>query len=204
MAVECVLKIKQTLFLKTAQQHDVFGMIIAQHGHTGPLPGEQLDQHLFPGRAISSAIDRQPLRRTIPLGQQPDFAHILAQRVVEERPRRQSVQFDQRIDCGGIYRHLVTRPFVQIVAHPYFAEIFEQDQPACSVFGMDPGSAQRVFVEPLGRAQEGFGILVRRRRVHQHRGLLAPAEPEVTAERGIAGQRLNRRLAPTGAGKKGL
>ena len=45
-----VLEIKQALLLQRAEQHDVLGMIVAQHRYARTLVGQQFPEHRFPGR----------------------------------------------------------------------------------------------------------------------------------------------------------
>ena len=112
------------------------------------------------------------------------------------------MQFHQRIDRRLIDLRLVGRPLIQIFAHPDFAEILKQHQPAGRVFSQDARRAQAIGIKPLGRPQERRGILGRRRRIHQHRALLAQAKAEIAAERSIARQRFDHRITPAGSGQK--
>ena len=157
-------------------------MIIPQHRNRRPLAGQQRSQRSLPGSGKSRDVDREVLRRAIPVDEQPRLALVFADAVVKERPRRQAVQFDQRIDRGGIDILLVTRPLVEIIAHPRFAEILEQHQTARGILAENIGSAHAIGVEPFRRAQERCRVLVRRRCIHQHRGLLALADAKIAPE----------------------
>ena len=177
-----VLEIEQALLLKTAQQHDVFGVIIAQHANPDTLPGEQLAQRLLPRPDITLGIDLEALRGAVPFGEQPGFALVLSQRVIEKGARGQLVQFDQCIDRGGIDRALVAGPLVEVFAHPHVAEVLDQDQPARGILGVNVRGAQAVGVKPFGCAQVWRGVLVGRRRIHQHRGFRPELDPEIAPE----------------------
>jgi hypothetical protein len=60
MARQRVLEIEQALIARTAQQHDVFGVVIAQHRHALALPGQQRRQHLFPRRGPAARSTCSP------------------------------------------------------------------------------------------------------------------------------------------------
>ena len=121
-----ILEIEQALLFEPAQQHDVFGMIIAQHADPVALAREHRRERCLPRRVPAGGIDAQPLRRAPPFDEQPRLAHILGQTIGGERPRRQFVQLDQRLNRIAIDLGLVGGPRVEILAHPRFAEVLDQ------------------------------------------------------------------------------
>ena len=73
-----------------------------------------------------------------------------------------------RVELG-----LAVRRRVERLAQPGVAEIVDQQQPALEIAGEDGGRREAGLGQPSATATNGRGILVRRRRVHQHR--LAPS-----------------------------
>lgn len=85
MADQGVLEIEQSLLLESAEQHDVFGMVITQHGDAGALARQQFADHRFPCRTIGFDIDVEAARRAVPVYEQRRLAQVLGHGVVEKR-----------------------------------------------------------------------------------------------------------------------
>ena len=196
MTIHRVLKIKQSLLCQPAEQHDILGMIITQHRHSGALARNHMLEHLFPRGSPAAAIDIEVLRRTVEIDEQPRLALIFGETVIEEWPRLQPVQL---LDCSngrGVDFPLVVRPGIKVIAHPHGAKIFKENHALFRFSRQNVRRAHAIIVKPAGRAQERAGILVGRRRIHQHGGFLTQPDAEIAPERGIAGQRFDSRSFP--------
>ena len=204
MADQRVLEIEQAKAMRgrIVDQHDIFGMIVAQHRHR--RAGGLLDQrqHLIPCADIGVDIDRKIDGRAIIFGQQTDFALIDAAIIGRQVSGRQPMQFRQQIDSAGIDRQFLARMHVQMLLDPQVAEILDQDQALGQVARQDTRRGKAILPQSFGDGDEGARILLRRWRVHQH-GLPFPADDaEVAAKGGIACQRQDRGFSPPGLGEE--
>ena len=91
---------------------------------------------------------------------------------------------------------------VKRLAQPGIAEIAEQQEPSVEVAGEDRRGGQPGLAQPVGNRGERARILVRRGRVHQHRSAAFVDNAEVTAERGVPGERQDARPAPAVGGEE--
>ncbi len=106
------------------------------------------------------------------------------------------MQLDQRLDRVGIDFALLVRLGLDPVAQVMRAEILDQHQPALGLLGIDLRRSQSVLHQPFADMNERTRILVGRRSVHQHGAFAQTANAKISAEAGIAGQRLDHGLAP--------
>ena len=79
------------------------------------------------------------------------------------------VQVDEHVGRKLVQLALAARVLIEIFAQPPIAEIAEQQQALVEIAREDLRRAQADRGEPLGDGDERPRVLVRRRRVHQHR-----------------------------------
>ena len=96
---------------------------------------------------------------------------------VDRKPghRRMAVQVDQHVGGKLVQLALAVGRQVERLAQPVVAEIAEQQQPALEIVGEDFGRAEADRDQPFGDRDERPRVLLRRRRVHQHRLMAALA-----------------------------
>ena len=111
------------------------------------------------------------------------------------------MQFDQHVGGERVERRLIAaggqRAGVGLVA-----QILQQQQTRGYVGGEDFRRAETEPVQQPRDPQEGGDILLRRRRVHQHRAVAAAAQSDIAPERRIAGERMAFRIPPAIRGKE--
>ena len=112
------------------------------------------------------------------------------------------VQVNQDIRRKRVQVALPLRIFVEDLAQPPVAEIGEQKQALVHVAREDLRGAEPHRRQPFGDCDERPRVLVRRRRIHQHRGAVALDHTEVAAERRIARKRQDLRSRPPARGKE--
>ena len=199
MARQRILEIEQAEVTAIGQDHQIVGMIIAQHQDGIVLDdGQNVAPGLSPGAKILVLIDLQPQRRHIPFGQQGDLA---AHRrvVIRRQVRRRRLRRDPGEDVDGDLVNLdfAVRLAQQQWTDPVVAEILEQQQPLAAVDRQRARRREAAVEEVTGDGQERADILVRRRRIHQHRGLAGGGmDAEIAAETRIAGQRTDLGIVP--------
>ena len=79
MADQCVLEIDKSLFsacFTGFEQHDVFRVVIAEHGDAGRLAFEQRGERTLPRRAPPFAVHFEPHGRAVPFDEQVHLAQI--------------------------------------------------------------------------------------------------------------------------------
>ena len=124
-------------------QHDVLGMIVAQDRHRAEAVVRDRLEHLGPGGAIALAVDLEPDRRAIPVGEQRQLLEPLIEAVrLEARHRRMAVKMDEHIGRELVQLALAIRVSVERLAQPRAAEIAEQQQPLVEIAGKDVRRAQ--------------------------------------------------------------
>ena len=190
-----ILEIDQPL-IAIGQQHDVFGMVIAQHRHPGLLPLQQRGQRFLPCRHETGLVHAEASGGAEPFGEQLRLAQIHLHVIGGKGAGRAAVQLRQRFHRAGIGGVFGSGIFIQPVAHPVRAEILDQHQPFIGAFGQDRGRAQAVGEQPAADVQERARVFMRGRRVHHQRPARAIGHAEIAAETGIAGQRFDPRSAP--------
>ena len=208
MADQRVLKIEQTEMFNAAasiDEHDIFGMKVAQHGDTRQAVLLDGRQRRSPRRAKSVAIDSKVQRGAVPVGEQHHLVEPLFD-AVDGQPRHRGarVQMDEQVGDPGVEFGLRRRARVERFAQPHIAEILDQQQALRQIAGEDRGRGHPLFAQPFGDRDEGARVFVRRRRIHQHRLPPLTDNAEIAAERGIARERQNAGIAPAMRGKKGV
>ena len=147
-----------------------------------------------------SALDRRP----VPVEEAAEALHRPG--LVEERQRVQLLQrkapaqLDQQIDGELVEMFLGLAPR-QEAGIGIVAEILQQQEPGGLIRRQDRRHGQARAAQKPRHRQEGPDIL-RRRRIHEDRGLALPRQPLIAAEGGIArdGPALGR--TPAGRGQE--
>ncbi len=171
-------------------EHDVLGMIVAQDRHRAKSVTRDRLQHFAPGRLIGVGVHLSPHRRAIPFREQLQFLEPLVEPMrPQSRHRRVAVQVHEHVGRELVKLALALRIAVERLAQARAAEIAEQQQPGVEIACQDLGSAKTAADQPFRHSNERPGILVRRRRVHQHRAPLA------RARRGNSAGTMHRRQA---------
>ena len=200
----CVLKIKQSEMsdaLALADQHDVLGMIIAQHSHRSEPVARDRGEDFAPRRPIRVRVHIGADRRAIPFDEQPELVEPLVEPVrPEARHRRVLVKMDQHVRRQLVQFALARRILVEELAQPPVAEITEQEQALVKIASKDLRRAQTDRREPFGNGDERPRILVRRRRVHQHGGAIPLDHAEIAAEGRVARKRQDLRAVGAALG----
>ena len=183
-----VLKVEQPQPLLGPDQHQILGMVIAQHRHR--LVGQRMTQHLVPRRCIAVSLSTvEPDRRAIPFHQQRRLA---LQTSHGHRARTAPPGAAPARSAGRPPPHNAARP-PPGPRRPPRASAHRRNPPAAPSPASAPRHGRRAprsrarsaTRRPTGRAR----VLVRRRRVHQDRAPLAIADAEIAAERGVARHR---------------
>src|SRR5690349_15271035 len=99
------------------------------------------------------------------------------------------VKVDEHVCCELVQLNLTRRVFVEELAKAPVSEVGEEQQPLFEIACEDLRGAEAYRGEPFGDGDERARILMRRRRVHQHRRALSLHDSEIAAERSVAGKR---------------
>jgi hypothetical protein len=183
------------------QQHHVFSVIITQYRHR--LHRRQRRKRLLPGGTIGIRVDRQIDRRRVPFGEKRHLAQIFRHVVGAQRGGgRVPVERGGQIDRLRIYQLLARGIGGDHLCHAGISEILNQDEPLIEIARQDGRRGEAQPGEMPGDVQERPGILVRRRRVHQHCDTPRRDRAEVTAERCVAGQRQDFGIPPAIGGEE--
>ena len=207
MAGERVLEVEQAEVrdaFASLDQHDVLGMVIAQHGHRSEAVGGDRGEHLAPCGAIAFGVDVEVERGAIPVGEQRQLGEPLVEPVDGQAGhRRMLVKVDEDVGGDGVKLGLAVAVLVEPLAQAVVAEVAEQQQPVIEVAGEDFGRGEPDLAKPFGDRDVRARILVRRRRVHQHRAAPVVVEDaEIAAETGVPGERFDARPAPPAGGEE--
>ena len=157
MAGKRVLEIEQPEMrdaVAAFDQHDVLGVIIAQHrDRPKPVAGNRLE-HLRATPPDSFRIDLGADGRAIPFGEQLELLEPLLEPVrLEPGHRRMAVEVDQHVGRELVQLALALRVVVERLAQPRAAEIAEQQQ-----------ARIEVAREDFRRAEAASDRAIRRRR----------------------------------------
>ena len=207
MAGQRVLEVEQAEMgdaVAALDQHDVLGMIIAQDGDRAKaVLGKRL-QYVGPGAAIRIDVNVETDGLAVPVREQHQLLEPLLEAVLGQAGhRRMLMQMDEHVGRQLVELPLPVGRQVERLAQPVVAEIAEQQQSAGQVAGDDLGRAESDRDQPFGDRDERPRVLVRWRSVHQHSLVtIAAQDPEITAEGGVAGQRLDPGLGPAAGCEK--
>eukprot|EP01136_Pigoraptor_vietnamica_P014040 Opistho-1_new@55744 len=205
VAGQRILEVEQAQAMggRPVDQHDIFGMIIAQHRHGGAGRLFHDRQHRVPGAGIAVCIDVNADRRAIPFGQQPGLALIDGPVIGRHIGGGQCVQVTQQVDRAGIDGQFGVRRLVQMFLDAQVAEILDQHQPLRQVARQYPRRGETVGQQMFGDGDEGARIFMGRRRVHQHGAAAAVQHAEIAAEGCVAGERDDGGPIPSRVGEEG-
>ncbi len=138
--------------LAAGDQHDILGMIVAQHGDRRRAVAGDRREHGPPGGAIGVGVDLEAERGAIPVGEQLQLVEPLVEPVrPQARHRRLRVEMDEQIDRELVELGLALRRRVERLAQPVVAEIVEQQQAAVEIAGEDGGRGKPGRGEPFAR-----------------------------------------------------
>ena len=130
-----VLKIEQAERLGPADQHQILGMIVAQHGDR--IGCQRSREHRIPCRAIRVETDLEPDRRAIPFDQQIGLAVQFLAVIGPPRPCRLAAQADQDVDRRFVEPQQRFGRGVDRLAHSGVAEILQQHEALAEVLADD-------------------------------------------------------------------
>ena len=92
------------------------------------------------------------------------------------------MQFPQQVNGLTINRVLVFRTVIEMFTHPQIAEILQKDQAVRQVASKNLRSGKAGVFQIFGDGDKGFGIFVRRRRIHQNRMAISCLDAKVAPE----------------------
>ncbi len=196
-----VLEIEQAQTLAALDQHDVLGMVIAQH-RDGRVTREQRREYRIPRIDIALHVDFETHRGGVPFGQQSRLALIFGKVISADVRRLVLAQPDQQIDCFLVEPQLALRCGVHRLAQPRISEILEQDETVYEILREDRRRREAASGQPARDRYERARVLVRRRRVHQDRTAVVMDDAEIAPERSVAGERPDLGPLPSGGNQE--